>query len=119
MAGYPVVDRFPPRGPRDDSSGKAIGYAVYKVAGKIRDTFILKQDLTQAELKELIGLLPEEFITMDRAFHSTAGKLSKAAAAGDFSTAIEHFATMSKACVSCHASYAAQRFPKLKAEVHH
>ena len=97
--------------------GDADGSA--EVAGKIRDTFLLKQDLTQAELKELISLLPEEFITMDRAFHGTAGKLSMAAAAGDFSAAIEHFATMSKACVSCHSSYAAQRFPKLKKEEHH
>ena len=86
------------------------------VAGKIRDTFILKQELSQEELKELISLLPEGFITMDRAFHSTAGKLSTAAASGDFTSAIEHFTTMSEACVSCHASYAAQRFPNLRSE---
>ena len=83
------------------------------VAGKIRDTFILKQELSQEELQELIGLLPEGFITMDRAFHGTAGKLSSAAASGDFDSAIEHFTTMSRACVSCHASYAAERFPGL------
>jgi hypothetical protein len=83
------------------------------VAGNIRDTFILKQELSQEELQELISLLPEGFIMMDRAFHGTAGKLSSAAASGDFNSAIEHFTTMSRACVSCHASYAAQRFPSL------
>ena len=83
------------------------------VAGKIRDTFILKQELSQEELQELISLLPEGFITMDRAFHGTAGKLSASAASGDFDSAIEHFTTMSRACVSCHASYAAKRFPGL------
>ena len=86
------------------------------VAGKIRDTFILKQELTQDELKELISLLPEGFITMDRAFHGTAGKLSAAAASGDFNSAIEHFATMSRACISCHAAYATKRFPSLTNE---
>ena len=86
------------------------------VAGKIRDTFILKQELSQEELKELISLLPEGFITMDRAFHGTAGKLSTAAASGDFAAAIQHFATMSEACVSCHASYATQQFPSLLRE---
>jgi cytochrome c556 len=69
--------------------------------------------LTQDELKELISLLPEGFITMDRAFHGTAGKLSTAAASGDFASAIDHYATMSRACVSCHATYAAKRFPSM------
>ena len=86
------------------------------VAGKLRDTFILKQELSQEELKELISLLPEGFIAMDRAFHGTAGELSAAAASGDFTTAIQHFTTMSQACVSCHVSYAARQFPGLRSE---
>jgi len=91
-----------------DSDGAA------RVAGKIRDTFILKQVLSEDELKELISLLPEGFIKMDRAFHGTAGQLSSSAAAGDFSTAIRQFSAMSQSCVTCHAAYAAERFPSLR-----
>jgi hypothetical protein len=86
------------------------------VAAKIRDTFILKQELSQEELSELVSLLPAGFITMDRAFHGTAGKLSAAAASGDFETAIQHYTTMSQACVTCHAEWAAKRFPTLVSE---
>ena len=51
---------------------------------------------------------------MDRAFHRTAGELSAAAASGDFTSAIQHYTSMRLACISCHASYATERFPALK-----
>ncbi len=83
------------------------------VALKIEKSFVLKQALTQEELKQLIGLLPAEFITMDRKFHSDAGALAAAAEKGEFRTAMKLYTTMAESCLACHSQYAAQRFPKL------
>ncbi len=83
------------------------------VAMNIHDSFILKRNLSPDELQQLIRLLPKSFILMDREFHGRAQKLATAAQQGDFTTAIQRYAAMSQACVSCHALYAAERFPAL------
>ncbi|GJM45471.1 MAG: hypothetical protein DHS20C21_23130 [Gemmatimonadota bacterium] len=89
------------------------GDQAVRIADQIRDTFLLEQELSGEELAELSSLLPEGFIKKDRSFHDTAKKLSTAADSADFASAIQHYATMTRACVSCHASYATDRFPSL------
>ena len=83
------------------------------VATNIKKSFILKQSLGQDDLKQLVGLLPPEFVKMDRQFHGNAGELAAAAGQNNFRTAIKIYSTMSEACVTCHAQYAAERFPAL------
>ncbi|MDQ7053380.1 MAG: cytochrome c [candidate division KSB1 bacterium] len=83
------------------------------VAQNIHDSFILKRNLSPDELQQLVSRLPAAFVRMDRDFHDSAQKLATAVQHGDFVTAIQLYANMSRACVSCHALYAAERFPAL------
>ena len=84
-----------------------------EVAEKIHKSFILKQELSKADLKQLVGLLPEEFIEMDRTFHSNAAKIVEATHRKDFTTAIHLYGQMAQACIDCHGQYAVNRFPEL------
>lgn len=81
------------------------------IAMQIHDSFILKQSLSQEELQQLVSLLPTGFVHMDRAFHGYAKKLAEAAQQNDFAASIKIYGDMAQACVSCHAQYAAEKFP--------
>jgi hypothetical protein len=87
------------------------GTAAAEIAGKIHDSFILKQELSEEDMKQLIGLLPEGFVTFDRSFHASAEKLALAARDNDLQTAIHLYGEMAQACVNCHMTYATKRFP--------
>jgi hypothetical protein len=65
------------------------------------------------EERRLHADLPRGFIERDRAFHRRAGTLAEALEDGDFATASKTYAAMTRMCVSCHALYAAHRFPTL------
>ncbi len=84
-----------------------------KTAEKIQHSFILKQSLSKAELKQLVSLLPKEFIQMDRTFHGNAGKVAEAVRQGDFNGAAVLYSDMAQSCVRCHTQFAAERFPAL------
>lgn len=81
-------------------------------ARNIENTFILKQDLSEAALKQLVSLLPEPFLTLDRGFHENASKLATTAEQGDFRGAMDFYNQMSRACIDCHLQYATKRFPE-------
>lgn len=83
-------------------------------ARSIENTFILKQELSAEALQQLVSLLPEPFLALDRNFHGNAAKLAAAAEQGDYSGAIELYSQMSQACISCHQQYATKRFPDFK-----
>lgn len=83
-------------------------------ARNIENTFILKQELSAEALQQLLSLLPESFLAMDRNFHGNAAKLATAAEQRDFSGAIELYNQMSQACINCHQQYATKRFPEFR-----
>ena len=87
-----------------------------KVAEQLHSTFILKQQLSQQDLKQLISLLPADFIQLDREFHRNAKKIAEAVKQHDFETSIQLYSEMAQACVTCHTQYAFTRFPSLKNE---
>jgi hypothetical protein len=80
---------------------------------KIKESFILKQKLTDAQKEELHRVLPEQFIEMDMEFHKSAGMLAHAAEMKNADVVNFYFYKMNAACVSCHGKYAAERFPGL------
>ena len=84
-----------------------------EIAGKMRDSFILKKSLTADQKKELTTKLPPEFVHLDRRFHETAGKLVHAAHKRDVELSIFYQARMLEACTNCHAQFAPVRFPGL------
>ncbi len=47
--------------------------------GKIKNSYILKQNLTEKQVKELHSVLPHAFIEKDQRFHYLSGMLEQAA----------------------------------------
>jgi len=86
---------------------------VMKLGIGVRDSFILKQSLTDQDKKDLMGAVPPEFIALDRRFHGLAGKLAHAAEEHDSELQAVYYAKMLDSCVACHAHFAADRFPGL------
>ena len=80
---------------------------------KIKESFILKQKLTDAQKEELHRVLPQQFIDMDMDFHKSAGMLAHAAERKNADVVNFYIYKMNAACVSCHGKYAAERFPGL------
>lgn len=87
-----------------------------KVAEHLHNTYILKQRLSKQDLKQLISLLPADFVKLDRGFHGNAQKIAEAVKQNDFETAVKLYSEMAQACVACHKQYAFTRFPNLKHE---
>ncbi len=87
---------------------------IINIATKIKESFILKQKLTQKQIEELRRSLPPEFIEMDQRFHSTAGKLAHAAHQQDSELVNFYFYKLHSLCIKCHSTYASDRFPNLK-----
>jgi hypothetical protein len=90
------------------------------IAGKMEDSYVLKQNLSAKQMDDLHAVLPGEFITLDQQFHYLAGMLEQAAEMEKVELVGFYFSKMSEVCVSCHTQYATQRFPALapKPEAH-
>ena len=80
-------------------------------ATRIRDSYIMKQKLSRAELEQLERSLPADFAAMDQRFHRHAEGLAHAAHMQDHELAVFYFAKMLEGCGSCHANYATHSFP--------
>ena len=86
---------------------------VSSLGQKIKESFILKQKLTDSQKEELHRVLPQQFIEMDMDFHKSAGMLAHAAEMKNADVVNFYFYKMNAACVSCHGKYATERFPGL------
>ena len=87
---------------------------VEKIAGQVKNSYILQQSLTKTQIHEMHTLLPQGFIEKDKRFHYLAGMLEHAAKNKKPELINFYFSEMSESCVSCHSSYATHRFPALK-----
>lgn len=87
---------------------------VAEKAQAIHDSFIMQQQMTEQDRKDLMRAVPQAFVERDRAFHELTGELAAAARAGDRTRQHDLFARMVEACSACHARYATDRFPELK-----
>lgn len=86
---------------------------VNRLASAVRDSFILKQSLTEQDKKDLMSAVPVGFVTLDRNFHGLAGKLAVQADRQNTELQNFYFSRMLEACTSCHAQFATDRFPGL------
>lgn len=86
---------------------------VSQLAAAVRDSFILKQSLTEQDKKDLMSAVPAEFVLLDKHFHSLAGKLAQQAEMQDSELQNYYFSEMLEACVACHRQFATDRFPGL------
>lgn len=90
------------------------GQEAAEVAMSIHNSFILKQELTEEELKELVSLLPEGFIQLDRGFHQLADEMAAALKNEELEKSGRIYGQMVDACLNCHAQFATERFPAFK-----
>ena len=86
-------------------------------AQRIKDSYILKQNLTEKQIKELHSALPPEFIEKDQRFHYLAGMLEHAAKSEKPELINFYFSEMNESCVKCHAVFATHMFPALVPKV--
>ena len=86
---------------------------VAETARKIRDSFILEQQLTAEDAEELHEKLPAQFLKLDGRFHQTSGKLEHAAHDRDAELVAFYYYRLLDSCVHCHAAFAPKRFPGL------
>jgi len=83
-------------------------------SAQIRASYILDQKLTPAQREELDTSLPEYFKRLDSDFHIEAEKLEAAATNHDSQLVTFHYYRLIETCTTCHAIYAASRFPGFK-----
>lgn len=87
---------------------------IEETAVKIKNSFILKQKLTPVQKEELHTKLPQSFIAQDSTFHNDAAMLEHVANIKNPELTQFYFNKMLNACVSCHQSFAQEKFPLLK-----
>ncbi len=84
---------------------------IESIAHKMKNSYILKQRLTDEQIKELHTSLPESFIKIDEQFHYLSGMLNHAAKNKKVELVGFYFSKLSESCVNCHAQFAAHKFP--------
>lgn len=87
-------------------------------ARRIRDSYIMKQKLTIAELEKLEHALPADFIEKDSQFHRHADGLAHAAMEHNYELEVFYFSKMMEGCGACHARYATHVFKGFKPITH-
>lgn len=92
---------------------------VSAISKKIKNSFILKQNITDEQKKELGSTLPEPFIKLDQKFHEHAGMLEHVANKRNTELVGFYYSKLIETCFNCHSEYARHRFPKLNMETKH
>jgi len=83
-------------------------------AQAIHDSFVMEQEMTEADREVLLSAVPDAFVEQDRAFHELSSRLAEVARGGDVTQQQRVFAALLEACMVCHSQYAADRFPGFK-----
>ncbi len=89
---------------------------IESTANKMKTSYILKQSLTEEQVKELHSALPHEFIEKDQRFHYLAGMLEHAAKNKKPELVNFYFSEMNESCLSCHSKFATHKFPALESK---
>jgi hypothetical protein len=86
---------------------------VADIGRHIRHSYIMQQQLTDAQVKELHQALPPAFLELDQAFHHSAGMLAHAAEMHNAEVVNFYLYKLTDTCVACHGKFAGYRFPGL------
>src|SRR5215471_12501792 len=88
-------------------------YGIASSATAMRASYVFEQKLTATQRREL-DKLPEQFKSLDEAFHLRAEKLEQAAQVKDAKAVSVEFTRLLDMCVACHSTFAKQRFPNFR-----
>jgi hypothetical protein len=92
---------------------------IASIGHQIKHSYIMKQKLTDKQRHELHESLPMEFKMLDKKLHQYAGMLAHVAKEHDIELVNYYIYKMNETCVSCHASFASNKFPGFKAPNKH
>ena len=84
---------------------------VAKTARQIKQSYIIKRNITPEQRQELMSKLPKGFFETDQAFHQYAGMLAHVAEEQHQELIGFYLSKMTEACVSCHSRFATHKFP--------
>jgi len=87
---------------------------VAEIAMKMKNSYILKQQITPAQNHELHTKLPQAFINKDKEFHYFAGMLSHVADQKKTELIGFYLEKLTSSCMGCHASFATEKFSHFK-----
>lgn len=80
------------------------------LAKQIKESFVLKKNLSKEQRHELHTLLPSDFLKKDQAFHYNAGMLEHVAENNKTELIGFYYSKLFDACSDCHKTYARHRF---------
>jgi hypothetical protein len=83
---------------------------VARIGAQMRDSYILQQELTPEQRRELHDTLPASFLELDARLHYLAGMLNHVAEAKKPELVGYYLGAMTETCVTCHARYAQAKF---------
>ena len=86
------------------------------IAQQMKNSYIMQQQLTDEQKKELHARLPDSFIEIDQQFHYLAGMLSHVAQVEKTELIGFYISKMGETCLSCHTQFAVHKFPALRQE---
>ena len=81
------------------------------IASDMKNSFILKQNITDEQKHELHSKLSQSFIELDQKFHYLSGMLEHVAERKKPELIGFYFSELSDACMSCHSQHATHKFP--------
>lgn len=90
---------------------------VAHIAEKMKNSFILKQEITAGQKRELKSKLPKSFLHLDREFHEYAGMLEHVAKERHMELVGFYYYKLTESCAGCHTHFATHKFPRLKEKV--
>lgn len=80
-------------------------------AQQIHDSFILQQELTDQDRKDLMSAVPKGFIKLDKEFHKLATLLAETGRKENTKKQRQLYDEMTRNCIACHGKYVSDRFP--------
>ena len=86
---------------------------VARIANKIKNSYILKQKITNTQKHELKNKLPKSFLQSDKKFHEYAGMLEHVAKERHIELVGFYYSKLSESCVNCHSQHAIYKFQGL------
>ncbi|MFT5084697.1 MAG: putative metal-binding protein [Lentisphaeria bacterium] len=86
---------------------------ISKIASQMKNSYILKQAMTEAQKHELHEKFPPSFLALDKQFHQYAGMLQHVSEEKHLELVGFYYSKLLESCVGCHSQFAPHRFPAL------
>ncbi|MFL0809417.1 MAG: hypothetical protein K6L76_03285 [Agarilytica sp.] len=89
---------------------------VARIAEKMKSSYIIKQNITREQKRELKSKMPKSFLHRDQTFHKQAGMLEHVAEENHTELVGFYFYKLVESCAGCHSQYATHKFPSFTKE---